>query len=156
MSTLTITIGIVAPVITFLIGRYFYAQELYSVMTERDDFRKRLAERIDSDYYSARKLELDNIDLRKEVIELYGLTSAVKQLQTDLDECETLLYGERARKHPKFELVANKDKHPAANDNYLYIEGDINGNREAGLLKLSDWSKAKERLLKNPEDKPNN
>ena len=51
-------------------------------------------------------------------------------------------------------LVANKDKHPAANDNYLYIEGEINGKREAGLLKLSDWSKAKERLLKNPEDKP--
>ena len=82
MSTLTITIGILAPVITFLIGRYFRG------------------------------------------------------------------------KSPKFQLVANKDKHPAANDNYLYVEGEINGNREAGLLKLSDWSKAKERLLKNPEDKP--
>jgi hypothetical protein len=79
----TITIGILAPVITFLIGRYFRANTA------------------------------------------------------------------------KFQLVANKDKHPAANDNYLYVEGEINGSREAGLLKLSDWSKAKERLLKNPEDKPN-
>lgn len=51
-------------------------------------------------------------------------------------------------------IVANKDKHPAANDNYLYIEGEINGNREAGLLRLKQWDQAKETLLKNPEDKP--
>ena len=121
MNTLTITIGILAPVITFLIGRYFRAvkaKELDSVSKARDYWR-----------------------------EQYQI------LQTDLNECESLLY-EVTRKFPKFELVPNKDKHPAANDNYLYIEGEVNGNREAGLLKLSDWSKAKERLLKNPEDKP--
>ena len=55
---------------------------------------------------------------------------------------------------PKFQLVANKDKHPAANDNYLYIEGEINGNREAGLITLNAWEVAKERLSNNPEDKP--
>lgn len=51
-------------------------------------------------------------------------------------------------------IVANKDKHPAANNNYIYIEGEINGKREAGLLRLKQWEQAKETLLKNPEDKP--
>lgn len=128
MSTLTITI--LAPVITFLIGRYLRAvkaKEFDNVSKARDYWRDQ-----------------------------YQWIYAKKQkLQTDLNECESLLY-EVTSKFPKFELVANKDKHPAANDNYLYIEGEINGKREAGLLKLSDWSKAKERLLKNPEDKPNN
>jgi hypothetical protein len=126
----TLTIGILAPVITFLIGRYFRAEkakELDNVSQARDYWR---------DQYQ-------------------WIYTKKQKLQTDLNECESLLY-EVTRKFPKFELVPNKDKHPAANDNYLYIEGKINGNREAGLLKLSDWSKAKERLLKNPEDKPNN
>jgi hypothetical protein len=125
----TLTIGILAPVITFLIGRYFRAEkakELDNVSQARDYWR---------DQYQ-------------------WIYTKKQKLQTDLNECESLLY-EVTRKFPKFELVPNKDKHPAANDNYLYIEGKINGNREAGLLKLSDWSKAKERLLKNPEDKPN-
>jgi len=130
MSTLTITIGIIAPVITFLIGRYFRAVKVK---------------------------ELDNVSKARDYWEeqYYKLWAKKEVLQTDLDECENLLY-EVTSKFPKFQLVSNKDKHPAANDNYLYIEGEINGNREAGLLKLSDWSKAKERLLKNPEDKPNN
>jgi hypothetical protein len=130
MNTLTITIGILAPVITFLIGRYFRAvkaKELDNVAKARDYWR---------DQYQ-------------------WIYNKKQKLQTDLDECESLLY-EVTSKFPKFELVANKQKHHSANDNYLYIEGEINGNREAGLLKLSDWSKAKERLLKNPEDKPNN
>ena len=125
----TITIGILAPVITFLIGRYFRAEkakELDNVSQARDYWR---------DQYQ-------------------WIYTKKQKLQTDLNECESLLY-EITSKFPKFKLVVNKDKHPAANDNYLYIEGEINGKREAGLLKLSDWSKAKERLLKNPEDKPN-
>ena len=128
MNTLTITIGILAPLITFLIGRYFRAvkaKELDNVSKARDYWEE----------------QYNKVWDKREV------------LQTDLNECESLLY-EVTRKFPKFELVANKDKHPAANDNYLYIEGEVNGKREAGLLKLSDWSKAKERLLKNPEDKP--
>ena len=128
MNTLTITIGILAPLITFLIGRYFRAvkaKELDNVSKARDYWEE----------------QYNKVWDKREV------------LQTDLNECESLLY-EVTRKFPKFELVPNKDKHPAANDNYLYIEGEVNGNREAGLLKLSDWSKAKERLLKNPEDKP--
>jgi hypothetical protein len=129
MSTLTITIGILAPVITFLIGRYFRAVKVK---------------------------ELDNVAKARDYWEeqYYKVWDKKEVLQTDLDKCENLLY-EVTSKFPKFELVANKQKHPAANDNYLYIEGEINGNREAGLFKLSDWSKAKERLLKNPEDKPN-
>jgi len=133
MNTLTITIGILAPVITFLIGRYFRAvktKELDNVSKARD-------------YWCARNTAaLQNSKQLTEILEdLQQLTR------------ETILKLETA---PKFELVANKNKHHSANDNYLYIEGEINGNREAGLLKLSDWSKAKERLLKNPEDKPNN
>ena len=128
MNTLTITIGILAPLITFLIGRYFRAEkakELDNVSQARDYWR---------DQYQ-------------------WIYTKKQKLQTDLNECESLLY-EVTRKFPKFELVPNKDKHPAANDNYLYIEGEINGKREAGLFTLNDWSKAKERLLKNPEDKP--
>lgn len=142
MNSLTITIGILAPVITFLIGRYFRAvkaKELDNLSQARDYWRGLLTEHINSDYYSARKLEKDNIDLRKEV-QMYKAT------------IKDLIYNNA--NDSKFQLVANKDKHPAANDNYLYIEGKINGKREAGLLKLSDWSKAKERLLKNPEDNP--
>ena len=129
MNTLTITIGILAPLITFLIGRYFRAEKAK---------------------------ELDNLSQARDYWEeqYYKVWDKIEVLQTDLNECESLLY-EVTSKFPKFELVANKQKHPAANDNYLYIEGEINGNREAGLLKLSDWNKAKERLLKNPEDKPN-
>ena len=133
MSTLTITIGILAPVITFLIGRYFLAvkaKELDNVSQARDYWRMR-----------------NNVALQSN----QELTEILEDLQQLTQE--TILKLQTA---PKFKLVANKDKHPAANDNYLYIEGEINGNREAGLLKLSDWSKAKERLLKNPEDKPNN
>ena len=129
MNTLTLTIGILAPVITFLIGRYFRAvkaKELDSVTKARDYWEE----------------------------QYYKVWDKREVLQTDLNECESLLYVVTS-KFPKFKLVANKDKHPAANDNYIYIEGEINGNREAGLFTLNDWSKAKERLLKNPEDKPN-
>jgi len=130
MSTLTLTIGILAPVITFLIGRYFRA---------------------------VKAKELDNVSKARDYWEeqYYKVWDKKEVLQTDLNECESLLY-EVTSKFPKFELVPNIYKHPAANDNYLYIEGEVNGNREAGLLKLSDWNKAKERLLKNLEDKPNN
>jgi hypothetical protein len=144
MSTLTITIGILAHVITFLIGRHFRAEklkELDSVSKDRDYCRDHI-----SYYYSLNATNAKRIA---------ALELSEQKLKRDLNECESLLY-EVTCKFPKFELVPNKDKHPAANDNYLYIEGKINGNREAGLLKLSDWSKAKERLLKNPEDKPNN
>jgi hypothetical protein len=130
MNTLTITIGILAPVITFLIGRYFRAEKAK---------------------------ELDNVSKARDYWEeqYYKVWDKREVLQTDLNECESLLYVVTS-KFPKFKLVANKDKHPAANDNYLYIEGEINGKREAGLLSLDAWYAAKIRLLKNPEDKPNN
>ena len=130
MNTLTITIGIIAAVITFLIGRYFRAVKVK---------------------------ELDNVSKARDYWEeqYYKVWDKREVLQTDLNECESLLYVVTS-KFPKFKLVANKDKHPAANDNYLYIEGEINGKREAGLLSLDAWYAAKIRLLKNPEDKPNN
>jgi hypothetical protein len=133
MNTLTITIGILDPVITFLIGRYFRAEKA----KELDNAAKA------RDYWHGR-----NTAALQKSKELTEILEDLQQLTQ-----ETILKLETA---PKFQLVANKDKHPAANDNYLYIEGEINGNREAGLFKLSDWSKAKERLLKNPEYKPNN
>ena len=113
----TLTIGILAPVITFLIGRY-YIKRKPQILRDTEAAR---------DYW---KSESENLKYLEEQ------------------------YLEIISSSPKFELVANKDKHPSANDNYLYIEGEINGKREAGLFTLNDWSKAKERLLKNPEDKP--
>jgi len=145
MSTLTLTIGILAPVITLLIGRYFRAvkvKELDNVSRARDYWRMQ-----SNHYCNLNEIKLEYIA---------ALESQNETVLNDLKGCSGLLAEAHTfmQTPPKFKLVANKDKHPAANDNYLYIEGEINGNREAGLLKLSDWSKAKERLLKNPEDKP--
>jgi hypothetical protein len=128
MSTLTITIGIVAPVITFLIGLFFRSEKI-----------KKIKKSVTFWHEYADALELSNRRLN-ESNQL--LTTQNAALVAQISELATV------------QIVANKDKHPAANDNYLYIEGDINENREAGLFTLNDWNKAKERLLKNLEDKP--
>lgn len=145
MSTLTITLGILAPVITFLIGRYFRAvkaKEFEDIFKDRDYWRDQ-----SSNYRSLNAIKNKRIAALESQNET--VLNKLKGCSGLLAEAHTFMQGGAFIK-----LVANKDKHPAANDNYLYIEGEINGNREAGLLKLSDWSKAKERLLKNPEDKP--
>jgi hypothetical protein len=145
MNTLTITIGILAPVITLLIGRYFRAvkaNELDNVSQARDYWRMQ-----SHHYCNLNEIKVEYIA---------ALESQNETVLNELKGCSGLL----AEAHTFMQdgafmkLVPNKDKHHAANNNYLYIEGEINGNREAGLFKLSDWSKAKERLLKNPEDKP--
>jgi hypothetical protein len=146
MNTLTITIGILAPVITFLIGRYFRAEKIKQLIKGIEYAKAKFSD-------LEGKISRQSLELGKEISYLKMQVGIASKALVDLNECESLLY-EVTRKFPKFELVPNKDKHPAANDNYLYIEGEINGNREAGLFTLNDWSKAKKRLLKNPEDKP--
>lgn len=151
MNTLTITIGILAPVITFLIGRYFRAKtkDDFNILQKKSNHWR---EQYMRSFFEVQNLkeQLKNppkeLQLHEEILKLQATISSLNYLEEQ--------YLEIISNSPKFELVVNKDKHPAANDNYLYIEGELNGKREAGLLKLSDWSKAKERLLKNPEDKP--
>ena len=150
MNTLTITIGILAPLITFLIGRYFRAEKIKQLIKGIEYAKAKFSD-------LEGKISRQSLELGKEISYLKMQVAERERIASkalvDLNECESLLY-EVTRKFPKFELVPNKDKHPAANDNYLYIEGEINGKREAGLFTLNDWNKAKERLLKNPEDKP--
>jgi len=97
MSTLTIIIGIVAPVITFLIGLFFRMQDLYRVMQERDDYKNRLSERINSDYYHASTLEKRN---REYWQENHLLTTQNTALLAQISNLATV------------QIVTNKDKPP--------------------------------------------
>jgi hypothetical protein len=119
------------------------AKELDSISQARDYWRMQ-----SNHYCNLNEIKLDYIAALESQNET--VLNELKDCSGLLAEAHTFMQGGAFMK-----LVANKDKHPAANDNYLYIEGKINGKREAGLFTLNDWSKAKERLLKNPEDKPN-
>ena len=138
MSTLTVIIGITVPILTYLIGRYYKAVK----QTNYDNLRKA------RDYWQGQRWALSKkrFELHEEIADLNAKIAERERIAT-----KALVDLSNA---PKFQVVANKDKHPAANDNYLYIEGTINGQREAGLLRLKQWDDAKATLLKNPEDKP--
>jgi hypothetical protein len=145
MSTLTVIIGITVPILTYLIGRYYKAVK----QTNYDNLSKA------RDYWQGRYYDVlqDSKETKKQFEaqskEVGRLLQYSHKLTNELQAAKEVIANA-----PKFQVVANKDKHPAANDNYLYIEGTINGQREAGLLRLKQWDDAKATLLKNTEDKP--
>lgn len=145
MNELTITLAIVSPIITYLIGRYFGtpSQKNYKNLEQARDYWKDSNERR---WQRIKELEIQVRDLSTWNV---SLEVQNQELSTQANDWRI-----KFANAPKFQLVVNKDKHPAANDNYLYVEGQLNGKREAGLFTLNDWGEAKERLLKNPEDKP--
>lgn len=149
MTELSTILLIVFPVITYFIGRYFGTQSQinYKNLEKARDYWKdsneRRWEKIKELEIQVRDLQVENAKVKEDGN--FWFKDAAK-IAAELNHFK--FYA------AKFQLVVNKEKHPAANDNYLYVEGELNGNREAGLFTLNDWSKAKERLLKNPEDKP--
>jgi hypothetical protein len=136
MSTLTIIIGIVAPVITFLIGRYFRMQELFRLMQERDDYKNRLSERINSDYYYASTLEKRN---REYWQENHLLTTQNNALLGQISELATV------------QIVPNITPHHAADKEYIGIYP--NNGLEPAHLTREEYQKGVDRLKDNPEDK---
>lgn len=145
MNTLTVIIGITVPILTYLIGRYYKAvkQTKYDNLTKaRDYWQGRYYNTLNEAYALEGKL-------KAEIEESIKILKHSNSIFDQLNEAK-----ENIANAPKFQVVANTKKHPAANDNYLYIEGTINGQREAGLLRLKQWDDAKATLLKNLEDKP--
>lgn len=133
---IALTIYVVSITATYLIGRYFRSAKIKEL-----EYKVKRSDQLISN------MRIVENTLHDEIETLVDSERDALRFQF-----KTALELEAA---PKFQVVANKEKHPAANDSYLYIEGEINGVREAGLLTLSAWDKAKERLLDNPEDKPN-
>jgi hypothetical protein len=142
MSTLTITIGIVAPVITFLIGLFFRMQELYRVMQERDDFKNRLSERINSDYYHASRLETRNRELQTHN---ETILKELKGCSTLLAEAHTFMNGA-----PFVQIVPNINPHHAADNDYVGVYP--NNGIEPAHLTREEYQKGVDRLKDNLED----
>jgi hypothetical protein len=128
MSTLTITIGIVAPVITFLIGRYFRSEATKILMDTKQEhisFWKGLYEE---------QREVANF-LRQRIIELNEKIK-IKQLQIDVS--------------PTVQIVPNINPHHAADIEYVGIYP--NNGLEPAHLTREEYQKGVDRLKDNPED----
>ena len=144
MSALEIILIIGLPIV-YLIGRYYKAvkETNHQNLSKARDYWQR-------QYYDVLN-QVKNVKAQNEI----EANESVRLLTYSDSLSKQLITAKQSiNQAPKFQVVANKDKHPAANDSYLYIEGEINGNREAGLLRLKQWEDAKATLLKNPEDKP--
>lgn len=156
MSTLGIAISIALPILTYLIGRYQNYQNAKDIAKAVNDLKIEISKWRDSSIANQQEVNrlLDYCErIEAQLTESHRKYNDLREkFDREADACFRWIGIAKAA--PKFQVVKNTQKHPAANDNYLYIEGEINGNREAGLLKLLDWTEAKERLLKNPEDKP--
>jgi hypothetical protein len=132
MSTLTITIGILAPVITFLIGRYFRSEKikelakgLKQVKTEFDTFVRVLKNKLH--------------DTEKELLERERIaTKALMELDTLKRNTATV------------QIVPNINPHHAADIEYIGIYP--NNGLEPAHLTREEYQKGVDRLKDNPED----
>lgn len=150
MSTLAFLLIVLFPAIIYLISVSYFLRQGEKLKTNYNNLSKA------RDYWQRRYYDLlDNTNRTIDRLQANNEQAAenFSQLQAHNKDLAKAA-KETIANAPKFQVVANTQKHPAANDNYLYIEGVINGQREAGLFTFTDWKLAKERLLKNPEDKP--
>jgi hypothetical protein len=138
MSTLTITIGIVAPVITFLIGRYFRSEKIKELIKGIEDVKAEFndlarAKEIQSDYVA--RLESHNETILNEL----------KGCSTLLAEADTFMNGA-----PFVQIVPNINPHHAADKEYIGIYP--NNGLEPAHLTREEYQKGVNRLKDNPED----
>lgn len=158
---------LVVAIVAFFIGLYFRSKTIkdlrqkikdeglqYDVLV--DSLRTEIKERDQR----ATKFEATLKESGKTIIELMQLRAKclneITRLNAQIIERERIVSETLAKLAltPKFQLVKNTKKRPAANDNYLYVEGELNGKREAGMLRLAMWKEAQGILDKNPEDRP--
>jgi hypothetical protein len=134
MNTLTITIGIVVPVITFLIGRYFRSeskQQIQNLEKARDYWRTQ------SNHYCNLN------EIQKELSE--ALESNYKALTI---QNEALLA--QISNIATIQIVPNINPHHAADKEYIGIYP--NNGLEPAHLTREEYQKGVDRLKDNPED----
>jgi hypothetical protein len=129
MSTLTITIGIVAPVITFLIGRYFRSEKI-----------KQLE-------YSIKRKDQFIAIMRSDINERQNLIENLQQSETEAlcFQLNTAIKLEKA-----IQIVPNINPHHAADKEYIGIYP--NNGLEPAHLTREEYQKGVDRLKYNPED----
>jgi hypothetical protein len=128
MSTLTIAIGILAPSITFLIGRYFRSEKIKELEDVKAEFNT-----------FARVYKNKLHDTEKELLERERIaTQALMELDTLKRNIATV------------QIVPNINPHHAADKEYVGIYP--NNGLEPAHLTREEYQKGVDRLKDNPED----
>jgi hypothetical protein len=144
MSTLTITIGIVAPVITLLIGRYFRSEKIKQLNIDVKDCELWKSEK---QYFQAMYTNSNEYtDALK--IQRTALLSQINDLNK-----ENLILIQRLDKTPKgatVQIVPNINPHHSADTDYVGIYP--NNGLEPAHLTREEYQKGVDRLKNNPED----
>ena len=139
MSTLTITMGIVAPVITFLIGRYFRSEKIKQLI---DDIENIMSEFSDLQG----KIVRQSIELAKEISYLKMQIAERERIASKaLAELDTLKCNIAF-----VQIVPNIKPHHAADKEYIGIYP--NNGLEPAHLTREEYQKGVDRLKDNPED----
>ena len=139
MSTLTIAIGIVAPVITFLIGRYFRSEKIKQLI---DDIENIMSEFSDLQG----KIGRQSIELAKEISYLKMQIAERERIASKaLAELDALKCNIAF-----VQIVPNINPHHAADKEYIGIYP--NNGLEPAHLTREEYQKGVDRLKDNPED----
>jgi hypothetical protein len=140
MSTLTITIGIVALVITFLIGRYFRSEKIKQLIDDIEDAMSEFSDLQD-------KIGRQSIELAKEISYLKMQIAERERIASKaLAELDTLNCNIAF-----VQIVPNINPHHAADKEYIGIYP--NNGLEPAHLTREEYQKGVDRLKDNPEDK---
>lgn len=158
---------IVVAIVSFFIGLYFRSktikdlqQKIKKKEIQYDVLMDSIKTEIKERDQRAEKFEIKLRERDETIIKLAQhrakCLNEITRLNNQVVERERIASESLAKLAlaPKFQLVKNTKKRPAANDNYLYVEGELNGKREAGMLRLAMWKEAQVILDKNPEDRP--
>jgi hypothetical protein len=142
MNTLTITIGIVAPVITFLIGRYFRAEATKILMDTKQQhisFWKGLYEEQSNSLQSLNE-HIEGLAMHNESIRIEN-ASLTTQNAALLAQISNIAF---------VQIVRNINPHHAADKEYIGIYP--NNGLEPAHLTREEYQKGVDRLKENPED----
>jgi hypothetical protein len=144
MSTLTITIGILAPVISFLIGRYFRSEKIKQLNIDVQDCELWKSEK---EYFQAMYTHSNEYSDA-----LTTQRTALLNQISDLNK-ENLVLIQRLDKTPKaatVQIVPNINPYHAADKEYIGIYP--NNGLEPAHLTREEYQKGVNRLKDNPED----
>jgi hypothetical protein len=138
MSTLSITIGIVAPVITFLIGRYFRSEKIKELIDGIEDVKAEF-----SDLARAKEIQEDCMTTLESYNEIQ------RQLNDSLSIQNEALLAQISNT-ATVQIVPNINPHHAADTDYVGIYP--NNGLEPAHLTREEYQKGVNRLKDNPED----
>jgi hypothetical protein len=142
MSTLTITIGILAPVITFLIGRYFRSEAtkiLIITKQQHISFWK--------DLYDEQSNSLQSLNEHIEGLAMYNESIRIENASLTTQRTELL---SQIKNSATVQIVRNINPHHAADKEYIGIYP--NNGLEPAHLTREEYQKGIDRLKDNPED----